>query len=158
MCSAKPHVRFSPKDGHWPVGRTVYSMLLPCMSDACLSIGSLKYIHHFGLDPVSNPGEHWPLQASLTHSISDDLVVFSFASALDASTLASGDLRGTGFVGGKIGSIGTASLIGFSRSKFPLSAHPARTIRSTANSHFIFAPRHAGSGKHPAALWSRRRR
>ena len=114
-------------------------MLLPCISDACLSIGSLKYMHHFGLDPVSNPGEHWILQASLTHSISDELFVLSFASVLDAPTLASGDLRGTGFVGGKIDSIGTASVIGFSRSKFPLSAHPARARpRSTANSHFIF--------------------
>ena len=133
-------------------------MLLPCISDACLSIGSLKYMHHFGLDPVSNPGEHWILQASLTHSISDELFVLSFASVLDASALASEDLRGTGFVGGKIGSIGTASLIGFSRSKFPLSAHPARTIRSTANSHFIFAPDRAGSGTYSAASCSRRRR
>jgi hypothetical protein len=103
-------------------------------------------MHHFGLDPDSNPGEHWILQASLTHSNSDELFVLLFASVLDASTLASGDLRGTGSVWGKIGSLGTASLIGFSRSKFPLSAQPARgSARSTANSHFIFAPGHAGS-------------
>ena len=102
-------------------------------------------MHHLGLDPFSNPGEHWILQASLTHSISDELFVLSFAPVLDASALASGDLRAIGFVGGKIGSIGTASLIGFSRSKFPLSAHPARArARSTANSHFIFAVHHEG--------------
>ena len=94
-------------------------MLLLCISDACLSIGSLKYMHHFGLDSFAIPEEHWSLQASLTHSISDELLVLSFASVLDASALASWDLRGTGFVGGKIGSIGTASLIGFSRSKIP---------------------------------------
>jgi hypothetical protein len=42
---------------------------------------------------------------------------------------------------GKIGSAGTASLIGFSRSKFPLSAHPASArAKSPANSPFIFAP------------------
>ena len=40
--------------------------------------------------------------------------MLSFASVLDASARASWDSRGTGFVGGKIGSIGTASLIGFS--------------------------------------------
>jgi hypothetical protein len=97
-------------------------------------------MHHFGLDSFSNPGKHRVLQASLTHSISDELFVRSFAYVLDASALASRGLRGTGFVGGKIGSIGTASLIGFSRSKFPLSAHPARAkARSTVNSHFIFA-------------------
>ena len=129
------------------------------MSDACLSIGSLKYMHHFGLDSFANPEEQWSLQASLAHSISDELLVLSFASVLDASARASWDLRGTGFVGGKIGSIGTASLIGFSRSKFPLSAHPARArARSTANGHFIFAPGHAGSGTYSAASCSRRRR
>jgi hypothetical protein len=134
-------------------------MLLPCISDACLSIGSLKYMHHFGLDPFSDPGEHWILQASLKHSISDELFALSFAPALAASTLVGEDLRGIGFVGGKIGSTGTASAIGFSRSKFPLSAHPARArARTTANSHFIFAHRHAGSGTHPAASCSRRRR
>ena len=102
-------------------------------------------MHHFGLDSFSNRGKHPVLQASLTHSISDELFVRSFASVLDASALARRGLRGTGFVGGKIGSTGTASLIGFSRSKFPLSAHPARAqARSTVNSHFIFAPRHAG--------------
>ena len=67
-------------------------------------------MHHLGLDPFSNPGEHWILQASLTHSISDELFVLSFAPVLDASALASGDLRAIGFVGGKIGSIGTAKL------------------------------------------------
>ena len=106
-------------------------------------------MHHFGLDSFANPEEHWSLQASLAHSISDEPLVLSFASVLDASALASWDLRETGFVEGKIGSIGTASLIGFSRSKFPLSAHPARArARSTANSHFIFAPGHTGSGTH----------
>jgi hypothetical protein len=95
-------------------------------------------MHHFGLDPFSKSGEHLILQASLTHSISDELFVLSFVSVLDASALASEDLRGTNFVGGKIGSVGTASLIGFSRLKFPFSAHPARArARSTANSLFI---------------------
>jgi hypothetical protein len=114
-------------------------MLLSRISDACLSIGSLKYIHHFGLDPFANSGEHWILQASLAQSISDELFVRSFASVLDASALAGGDLRGTGFVAGKIGSVGIASLTGFSRSNIPLSAHPARAkARNTANTHFIF--------------------
>jgi hypothetical protein len=122
-------------------------VLLSCISDARLLIGSLKYVHHFGLDSFSNPGEHWILQASLTHSISDELFLLSFTSVLDAWALVSSDLRGTGPVGDKIGSAGIASLIGFSRSKLLLSAHPARArARSTANSHFIFAPRHAGSG------------
>jgi len=116
-------------------------MLLPCISDACLSVGSLKYMHHFGLDAFSNPGKHWILQASLTHSISDELFVLSFVAALDAPALGSGDLGGTEVDGGKIGSMGTASLIGFSNSKFPLAAHAVRAkARSTANSHFIFAP------------------
>jgi hypothetical protein len=124
-----------------PMDRKIYSTLLPCISDACLSIGSLKYMHHFGLDPFSNPGEHWILQASLAQSISDELFVLTFVFALDASVLASEGSRVTGFGGGKIGSVATASLIGFSRSKFPLSAHPARArARSTANSPFIFAP------------------
>jgi len=97
-------------------------------------------MHHFGLDPFSTPEEHWILQASLTHSSSEELFMLSFASVLDASTLASEDLGGTGFVGDKIGSVDTASLIGFSRSKSPFSAHPPRArARSTANSHFIFA-------------------
>jgi hypothetical protein len=137
----------------------IYSVLLPCVSNACLSIGSLKYMHHFGLDPFSDPGEHLILQASLTHCISDELFVLSFASVLDASALASEDLGGTNFVGGKIGSVGTASLIGFSRLKFPFSAHPTRArARSTANSHFIFALVH-GSGPHiPPASCSRRGR
>jgi hypothetical protein len=98
-------------------------------------------MHHFGLDPFSNPGEHWILQASLTHSISDELFVLSFASVLDVSALAGRDLCGSGFVADKIGSTDTASLIGFSPSKFPVSAHPARArARSAANSHFILPP------------------
>jgi len=81
------------------------------------------------------------LQASLPHSISDERFVFSFASDLDASARASADLRRTGFADGKIGSVGTATLIGFSRSKLSPHAHPAReSARSTANNHFIFAP------------------
>ena len=108
-------------------------------------------MHHFGLDSFSNPREHWILQASLMHSISDEYFVLSFAFVLDASAFSSADLRRIGFVGGKIGSIGAASLIGFSRSKFRLSPHPARArARSIANSHFIFDPRHAGSGTHSA--------
>ena len=121
------------------LGCRIYSMLLSRISDARLSIGSLKYIHHFGLDPFANSGEHWILQASLAQSISDELFVRSFASVLDASALAGGDLRGTGFVAGKIGSVGIASLTGFSRSNIPLSAHPPRAkARNTANTHFIF--------------------
>ena len=130
---------------------TIYSVLLPCISDvaltACLSIGSLKYAHHFGLDCFSVSGEHLILQASLTHSNNDELLVLSFACVLDASAPAAADLRGTGFVGAEICSIGATSLIGFSRSKFMLSAHPARArARSAANSHFIFAHWHAASG------------
>src|SRR5262245_55111343 len=101
-------------------------------------IGSLKYKHHFGLDCFSMRREHWALQASLTHSINDD----SFAaSGLDASAFAVGALGRTGFGGGKICSVGFASSTGFSRSKIPLSAHPARVrARSVARTHFIVAP------------------
>jgi hypothetical protein len=102
------------------------------------SIGSLKYKHHFGLDCFSMRREHWALQASLTHSSSDD----SFAaSGLGAAAFAVRPLGRTGFVGGKICSVGATSATGFSRSKLPLSAHPARArARSVANTHFIFAP------------------
>ena len=81
------------------------------------------------------------MQASLTHSINDELFALSFACVLDAPTLAITGLRATDFVAGEIGSIGAASLIGFSRSKFPLSAHAARARASDkANSHFILSP------------------
>jgi hypothetical protein len=40
-------------------------------------------MHHFGLASFFNAGEHWVLQASLPHSISDELAGPSFASALD---------------------------------------------------------------------------
>src|SRR5262249_18323932 len=131
-----------------------------CVSDACLSIGSLKYMHHFGLGPFSTPGEHWILQASLTHSINVERFVVSFASVLDASALAIEDLLGTGFVAGESGSIGTASLIGLSRSKSPFCAHPGRAsarTRSTANGHFILSPSWVRR-THPAPSCSRRRR
>ena len=65
----------------------------------CLSIGSLKYIHHFGLDPFS--GEHWILQASLTHSISDELFVLSFVSVLDALNSCSWGLTPRRLCGGQ---------------------------------------------------------
>src|SRR6516164_3872976 len=101
------------------------------------STGSLKYKHHFGLNCFSMRREHWALQASLTHSSNDD----SFAaSGLDATAFAVRALGRTGFVGGN-SSVGATSATGFSRSKLPLSAHPARArARSTANTHFIFAP------------------
>jgi hypothetical protein len=128
-----------------------YSVLLRCSSDValseCLSIGSLKYMHHFGLECFSTRGEHCNLQASLAHSI-NELFSLSLASALEfaASALATNDLCGTDFVRDKMCPVGAASLIGFSRSKFPFSAHPARArARSRANGHFIFAPLH-GSG------------
>jgi hypothetical protein len=145
-CNA--HVRFQGQSRH----RQSYSVLLRCMSDgaliACLSFGSLKYRHHFGLDCFSVPGEHWTLQASLTHSIKDEVFVPSLASGFDASALAGRGLARTGFVGGKICSVGATSLIGLS-STFPLSAHPARArARGAANSHFIFAPTKQGQ-KHP---------
>jgi len=102
------------------------------------STGSLKYKHHFGLDCFSTRREHWALQASLTHSSNDD----SFAaSGLDAAAFAVRALGRTGFVGGKICSVGATSATGFSRSKIPISAHPASArARSVANTHFIFAP------------------
>ena len=80
----------------------------------------------------------WALQASLTHSINDD----SFAaSGLDASAFAGGDLGRIGFGGGKICSVGAVSSTSFSRSEYPLSAHPERArARSVANTHFIFCP------------------
>jgi hypothetical protein len=46
-------------------------------------------MHHFGLEPFSEPEEHWVLQASLTHPISGDL--FSLVSVLGASALARED-------------------------------------------------------------------
>jgi hypothetical protein len=96
-------------------------------------------MHHFGLEPSSKPEEHWVLQASLTHPISGEL--FSFVSVLDASALASEDPGGAGLVGATIGSTGPACLIGLSRSKFPVSAHPARaTARSAANGQLIVLP------------------
>ena len=102
------------------------------------SIGSLKYKHHFGLDCFSMRREHWALQASLTHSSNND----SFAAfGLDAAAFAVTALGRTGFVGGKICSVGATSATGFSRSKIPISAHPASArARSVANTHFIFAP------------------
>ena len=113
-----------------------YSVLLSSVSDACLSSGFLKYMHHFGLEPVSKAEEHWVLQASLTHPISGALL-----SVLDASALASEDLARTGLAGATIGSTGPACLTGFSRSKLPVSAHPARTTaRSAANGQFIVLP------------------
>ena len=69
----------------------IYSVLLRCISDACLSTDSLKYMHHFGLVPFAEPGAHWVLHASLTHSISDELFVRSFPSVLGASALAPKD-------------------------------------------------------------------
>src|SRR5580765_7484486 len=100
-------------------------------------------MHHFGLECFSTRGEHWNLQALLAHSINDELFLLSLASVLElaASALARNDLRGTDFVRDKTCPVGTVSLIGFSRSKFPLSAHPARArARSVAISHLIFAP------------------
>src|SRR5262245_25296709 len=146
-------VRFREQSRH----RQSYSVLLRCMSDgalnACLSFGSLKYRHHFGLDCFSVPGEHWTLQASLTHSIKDEVFAPSFASGFDASALAGISLARTGLVGGKICSVGATSLIGFS-STFPQSAHPARArARGAANSHFIFAPMMQGQ-RHPCIMRS----
>ena len=121
-------------------------MLFRCSSDValskCVSLGSLKYMHHFGLECFSTRGEHWNLQASLAHS-SNELFPLSLASALEfaASALATNDLRGTDFVRDKMCPVGAASLIGFSRSKFPFSAHPARArARGRASSHFILLP------------------
>ena len=121
-------------------------MLLRCSSDValseCVSLGSLKYMHHFGLECFSTRGEHWNLQASLAHS-SNELFPLSLASALEfaASAMATNDLRGTDFVRDKMCPVGAASLIGFSRSKFPFSAHPARArARGRASSHFILLP------------------
>jgi hypothetical protein len=108
------------------------------------SAGSLKYEHHFGLDCFSIWAEHWTLQALLTHSINDDCFV---ASGLDAAAFAATGLGRTGLVGGKICSVGATSCsTGFSRSKLPLSAHPARArARSVADTHCIFCSYHAGS-------------
>src|SRR5215470_2750863 len=106
-------------------------------------------MHHFGLDSFFNDGEHCVLRASLPHSISGELVP-SFASALD--TLAAVGLWGGGVAGADVGCAGVAwagvaSLSGFSRSKFPLSAHAARMrARDKANSRFIFVPRQKPAG------------
>jgi hypothetical protein len=82
--------------------------------NARLSIGSLKYMHHFGLDCFSIPGTHWALQASLTHSINNDLFVLSLACVRDASALALRDVRGTDFVRDKMCPVGATRLIGVS--------------------------------------------
>ena len=96
-------------------------------------------MHHFGLESFFNDGEHWILQASLPHSIKDELAGPSLASALD--TLAVAGFCGAGVAGAEIGCAGVANVSGFSRSKFPLSAHAARTRASDkANSHFILSP------------------
>jgi hypothetical protein len=96
----------------WPQysRRAIYLLLLPCIS-ACLSIGTLKYMHHFGLDWFSNAGEHWILHASLTHSISDDLYVFSLACVLDASAPVARDLRETDFGKDKMCPAGAKSVM-----------------------------------------------
>jgi hypothetical protein len=73
---------------------------------ARLSIGSLKYMHHFGLDCFCASEAHWALQAALTHSINDDLYVLSLACVLDTSALAAGGLRGTNFVRDKMCPVG----------------------------------------------------
>ena len=54
-------------------------------------------MHHFGLDWFFKAREHWILHASLTHSISDDLYVFSLARVLDALAPVARELRGTDF-------------------------------------------------------------
>ncbi|MGC1746017.1 MAG: hypothetical protein WA754_26160 [Pseudolabrys sp.] len=107
----------------------------------------MKYKHHFGLESFSNPAEHWILQASLTHSMSDALFALSFVSAFNALALAVQGSRGIGFVGDLFGSVGTASCIGFSFSKFPLSTHPTRPrARSAANAISFLLPVMQGSG------------
>ena len=83
-------------------------MLLRCAValTARLSIGSLKYMHHFGLDCFSTPEAHWALQAALTHSINDNLYAPSLACVLDASARAAGGLRETDFVRDKMCPVG----------------------------------------------------
>ena len=74
--------------------------------NARLSIGSLKYMHHLGLDCFSTPEAHWTLQAVLTHSINDDLYALSLTCVLDAPALAATGLRGTDFVRDKMCPVG----------------------------------------------------
>jgi hypothetical protein len=94
----------------------------------------LKYKHHFGLESFSSPAEHWILQASLTHSMSDALFAFSFVSAFNALALAVQGSRGIGFVSDLFGSVGISAL------------HTSDETESKKRSecHFIFASRHAG--------------
>ena len=73
---------------------------------ARLSIGSLKYMHHFGLDCFSTSEAHWALQAVLTHSINVDLYVLSRAWVLDVSAFAAGGFCGTGSVKDKMCPVG----------------------------------------------------
>jgi hypothetical protein len=102
------------------------------------SIGSLKYKHHFGLDCFSMRREHWALQASLAHSSND--VSFAAPVLVDAWAFAVWALGRAGFDGGRICSVGVTSATGFSRSKSPLSAHPARArARSVTRTPFIVA-------------------
>ncbi|MFZ1046825.1 MAG: hypothetical protein WAN52_14480, partial [Pseudolabrys sp.] len=110
------------------------------------------------LESFSNPAEHWFLQASLTHYMSDALFALSFVSASNALALAVQGSRGIGFVGDLFGSVGTASCIGFSFSKFPLSTHPTRPrARSAANAISFLLPVMQGSGaRHSAASRSQR--
>ena len=72
----------------WPgaVEKSPELLALCCSVDAYarLSIGSLKYMHHLGLDCFSTPEAHWTLQAVLTHSINDDLYALSLTCVLDA--------------------------------------------------------------------------
>lgn len=50
----------------------------------------LKVQAPFWSGMFSIAGEHWTLQASLTHSIKDEVFVLSFAPGLDASAVAGG--------------------------------------------------------------------
>ena len=106
-----------------------------------VSLGSLKYMHHFGLGRFSTRGEHWNLQASLAHS-SNELFPLSLASALEfaASAMATNDLRGTDFVRDKMCPVGAASLIGFFSVEISVLRASRELARGRASSHFILLP------------------
>src|SRR6188474_493922 len=85
--------------------------------------------------------------------------MLSFTSVLDASALATKDLSGIDLVCDKTRPVGAASLLGSSRSKLLLFAHPARPrAKSAAKNHFMFTPvmRGVGNTHHLLSAGTRR--
>ncbi|MGA8825728.1 MAG: hypothetical protein WB613_23175, partial [Pseudolabrys sp.] len=59
----------------------------------CCQTGSLKYLHHFGLNRFANLGEQLILQELVTHSI-NEAPLLPLGSVLGAAARAAGDKLG----------------------------------------------------------------